>query len=153
MASLTTAQLRRRLRDRIAELVGWTPAEVPYEVFTTSASRRGVPSTGAHQMFAVGTVELSADADRQKVGEGTLVGQDVRVGFLFRLSPEDQVQSQDSADDAAHAVVRQLMAFEATWPGDSFQLRFRAITSSLLPTGEWYLYDLRFQAWHRYALS
>ena len=153
MAAVSTAAVRQRFASRVASLSGWTLSPVPFDLLAPSAVPDAIPASIAHQCFAV-RVSPTEDTHgrRSTAREGALVSSDVRVRFLFRVAPKDQVASEDGAHNAAHVLAKSLMAQDASWPFD-LKLSWESQELTLPAPGEWFSGELRFSVLHLLALS
>lgn len=157
MSTCTVAQLRQSVATRIETLSGWWCAPVAYDAFNAGGVPEAVPATKAHLAFTVGTPSSTpADAaERQKPAQGVWTATDLRVRFLARYTPGPTrgQASIDAATDAELALIQCLIAVAPTWP-----LTFKVVWSStpsrvLIASGEWFLHEVTFTAYHRLPLA
>lgn len=147
MSAVTLSELRQRVAARVAALSGWWEAPVPFDQFGPSAVPDSVPATKAHLAFAVGIGEtIDAQEMRQRASVGANVRTDVMVRFLARHTPgpTNSQTSQDTALDAEHALIKQVMAQSAAWPVD-LRILYRSSRRTISDAGEWFETTVTFQ--------
>lgn len=145
MPAIPTAELRRRVTDRVKTIDGFTPTPTLFD--PTRA-----PATIAHRGFSV-AIELTANTGhyRDQAGEVARAASTVVVRFGWRLDPKDQLSSEDEACDAEGKILALLMAQDSTWPVD-FAVRWDGARRTVLPGGEWTLHEITFIVDHDLAL-
>jgi hypothetical protein len=157
VSTCTVAQLRQSVVSRIEALSGWWCAPVAYDAFNAGGVPEAVPALKAHLAFVVGTPSSSPVdmAERQKPAQGVWVQTDMRVRFLARYTPgpTKAVASIDAATAAELALIQQLLAVSPTWPA-TFKLVWASTPSrALIASGEWFLHEVAFNAYHRLPLT
>lgn len=157
MSTCTVAQLRQSVAERVEGLAGWWCAPVAYDAFAAGGVPEAVPALRAHLSFVVGTPSSTpADtAERQKPAQGVWTATDLRIRFLARYTPgPTRAQAAiDAATDAELALIQRLMAVSPTWPV-TFKLVWASTPSrALIASGEWFLHEVAFTAYHRLPLS
>lgn len=156
MSAVTRSELRRLTAAQIvATLPEWKVAPVPFDSFDVSTVPDAIPASIAHLCFSVG-VKGTKDTHRNRstATEGALAESEVRIKFLFRLSPSDKVGSADAADDAGHAAIKAVCEQSATWPGTmTASFLWESTSGSVNSSGEWHTGEIVYTVLHRFALS
>lgn len=153
MTTRTAAEVRQDLAARIAAIGGsWNLAPVPFALHGPSAVPDAIPSTRAHLSFSVGLTASEAQKDRQRPPNGVLTRSRASIRFLARLTPKDQIMSEDAALDAELALIQQLCAVTGSWPA-TFHVTWRNSARAVFPSGEWFLLESQFDILHRTPLQ
>jgi hypothetical protein len=155
MTTRTAAQVRQDIAARVAAIGGdWNIAPVPWALFGPSLVPDAIPSSKGHLAFAVGLTATESMKDRQRPSEGVETRTRASVKFLARLTPKDQLASEDAALDAELAVVQQMCAVPGgdVWP-NFFHVIWRNSARTAVPTGEWFVVEVQFDIYHRTPLQ
>ena len=155
MTTRTAAQVRQDIAARVAAIGGdWNIAPVPWALFGPSLVPDAIPSSKGHLAFAVGLTATESMKDRQRPSEGVETRTRASVKFLARLTPKDQLASEDAALDAELAVVQQMCAVPGgdVWP-NFFHVIWRNSARTAVPTGEWFVVEVQFDVFHRTPLQ
>jgi hypothetical protein len=155
MTTRTPAEVRQDIAARVAAIGGdWNIAPVPWALFGPSLVPDAIPSSKGHLAFAVGLTATESMKDRQRPSEGVETRTRASVKFLARLTPKDQLASEDAALDAELAVVQQMCAVPGgdVWP-NFFHVIWRNSARTAVPTGEWFVVEVQFDVFHRTPLQ
>ena len=155
MTTRSPAQVRQDIAARVAAIGGdWNIAPVPWALFGPSLVPDAIPSSKGHLAFAVGLTATESMKDRQRPSEGVETRTRASVKFLARLTPKDQLASEDAALDAELAVVQQMCAVPGgdVWP-NFFHVIWRNSARTAVPTGEWFVVEVQFDVFHRTPLQ
>jgi hypothetical protein len=159
MTTRAAYQIRWDVAARIVDIGGgWNLAPVPLSKFGPGLVPDSVPSSRGHLCFAVGmgvtTAGEGSSRDRQRVTEGAQATSELVVRFLARLTPKDQLASEDAAGAAELALIQQLLAVDNSvpWPR-YFQVVWRDAGRLVVPSGEWFDTTVRFFVYHRIPLQ
>jgi hypothetical protein len=158
MTTRTAAQVRQDFAARIVGIGGaWNLAPVPWALFGPSLVPDAIPSSKGHLAFAVGLTATEAMKDRQRASEGVETRTRVSVKFLARLTPKDQLTSDDAALDAELALIQRIVVPDTVDDSPSWPLYFHAVwrnsARTAVPTGEWFVCESQFDVYHRTPLQ
>ncbi len=142
------AELRQDLSTRIAALGGdWNASPVPYALHGPDDVPDAIPRSRAHLSFAVG-LQSDAGEDRQRVTRGARTVSAVAVRFFARYTPGDGIASEDAALEHERDMIARIVA-----TATDFQIVWTGSARSMVITGEWFVHEVNFTAYHRLALT
>ena len=146
--STTFAELRQDISTEIAAIGGaWNASPVPFALHGPDDVPDAVPRSKAHLSFAIGLESLGSD-DRQKLANGAHTTTIATVRFFARFTPADGITSEDAGLDAEHALIKAVVA-----TATDFQILWSSSTRSMVSTGEWFVHEVAFTAYHRLPLQ
>ena len=134
--SLTLQAARQAIATRLDLISGWKESPHPYERFAESTN------LDLSACFAVGIPDFTAREDRQIPAQGVLGEADVRIAFAQKMRPKQKIGAYDDGLSAGLALVTQLLAVAAPWPGEQ-HVRLVGISGGVNATGEWFLGEVR----------
>ena len=145
----TFAELRQDFSARIVLIGGgWNASPVPFALHGPDNVPDAVPASKAHLSFAVG-LDSAADVEqRQRLNVGARTTTAATVRFFSRYTPHDGITSEDAALDHEHDLIKQVVAtatdFSVTWTSSDREL---------VPSGEWFVHEVEFAAYHLLPLT
>jgi hypothetical protein len=124
----------------------WNASPVPYALFGPDAVPDAVPASKAHLAFAIG-IESEATSERQKITDNIDTESSISVRFFSRFTPLDGIASEDAALDHEHDLIKAVRATSGVRVLWSRSIR------DMVASGEWFIHEVVFTAYHRIALS
>jgi len=147
MAAVSLSTIRARFATAIDALSGFSESRNPFENFGRA------PNTVAHLRFAVGIINVQGrEDDRQRETTGIMSNTMMGIRFAYRVRPKDQIVSYDESFDKAQEVIKTITNKSAPVYAD-LSIRFDNLESELTESGEYMIFDSRFEVIHFIPLT
>ena len=111
------------------------------------------PSTTLHLSFSVGVPQSEGTGDRQKSSVGARTLTTINVRFFARYDPLNGLESEDAMLGHEADLIEQVMDQSPAWPVNFKITRWVDSERTLIPTGEWYRVEVRFEVLHLVSLT
>lgn len=143
MNALDLDQVRKMVTARVATLEGFQAS-----TFTFDQLGR-LPAHRKHLGFSVGVRTATPIGGRGTATSPHLVRSPVTVAVLHKVTPNQELTSEDAGVVAELRALRHVLA--PAWPR-ALRLTWESNTRTVLNAGEWYRHDLLFNAYHYLSL-
>lgn len=145
------SSLKTSIEDRIGSLDNspsepWFKSSVPYYAFGRTAN----PQTSVS--FAVGILATEPITDRQIKRDGMWLETDFGVKVAYRMAPSAQNESEGYSWQAVDKVISKLLERDSLWSVNK-NVKFESATTSLSPSGEYIISDLKFTVGHLFPID
>ena len=148
------AQVRQDFAGRIDAISGaWNLSPVPWHQHGADGVPNPAPSTTLHLSFSVGVPQSEAAGNRQRSDVGAFVTTTVNVRFFARYDRLAGLASEDAMLGHEADLIEQVMDQSPAWPVHFKITRWVDSERTLIPTGEWYRVEVRFDVLHLISLT